>query len=167
MNGSNLTNLINNYDVLLNERSVDTNRIRRREIFRRGSGTAWTYYYVFDFANGSAAVSFRYRNPGRMEAVFTPERVRIQIGAMIFTPDFATVDKEYIGPGQSAIGYVFFKKPEFRPGLEPPINGGANDFTKTKSLALGLNRSGARALGGCVAGPSGRVVGIIFQRGRC
>jgi hypothetical protein len=113
VNGSNLTNLINNYDALVNERSVDTNRIRRREVFRRGSGTAWTYYYVFDFANGSAAISFRYRNPGRMEAVFTPERVRIQIGAMVFAPDFATVDKEYIGPGQSAIGYVFFKKPVF------------------------------------------------------
>jgi hypothetical protein len=113
VNGSNLTNLINNYDSLLSERSVDTNRIRRREVFRRGSGTAWTYYYVFDFANGSAAVSFRYRNPGSMEAVFTPGRVRIQIGAMIFTPDFASVDKEYLGPGQSAIGYVFFKKPAF------------------------------------------------------
>jgi hypothetical protein len=37
----------------------------------------------------------------------------MQIGAMIFTPDFAAVDKEYIGPGQSAIGYVFFKKPAF------------------------------------------------------
>jgi hypothetical protein len=113
VNGSNLTNLINNYDALLSERSVDTNRIRRREVFRRGSGTAWTYYYVFDFANGSAAVSFRYRNPGRMDTVFTPGRVRIQIGAMIFTPDFAAIDKEYIGPGQSAIGYVFFKKPAF------------------------------------------------------
>jgi hypothetical protein len=113
VNGSNLTNLINNYDALVSERSVDTNRIRRREVFRRGSGNAWTYYYVFDFANGSAAVSFRYRNPGRMEAVFTPGRVRIQIGAMIFTPDFAAVDKEYIGQGQSAIGYVFFKKPAF------------------------------------------------------
>ena len=113
VNGSNLTNLINNYDSLLSERSVDTNRIRRREVFRRGSGTAWTYYYIFDFANGSAAVSFRYRNPGSMEAVFTPGRVRIQIGAMIFTPDFASVDKEYLGPGQSAIGYVFFKKPAF------------------------------------------------------
>ena len=65
--------------------------------------------------------------PGGWRRSSRRDRVRIQIGAMVFTPDFATVDKEYIGPGQSAIGYVFFQKaslqsePALRPGLEPTI----------------------------------------------
>jgi hypothetical protein len=113
VNVQNLSNLINNYDALVQERAVDTHRVRRREIFRRGSASAWTYYYIFEFSNGSAAVSFRYRNPGQQETVFDPGRVRLQIGAMVFKPDFATADNEYIGPGQAVIGYIFFKKPVF------------------------------------------------------
>ena len=113
VNVQNLSNVINNYDALVQERAVDTNRVRRREIFRRGSASAWTYYYIFEFSNGSAAVSFRYRNPGAMETVFDPRRVRLQIGAMVFVPDYATADREYIGPGQAVIGYIFFKQPAF------------------------------------------------------
>ena len=113
VNVQNLSNLINNYDALVQERAVDTHRVRRREIFRRGSASAWTYYYIFEFSNGSAAVSFRYRNPGQRDTLFDPGRVRLQIGAMVFTPDFATADNEFIGPGQAVIGYIFFKKPAF------------------------------------------------------
>jgi hypothetical protein len=112
VNGSNLTNLINNYDALVSERAVDTNRIRRHDLFRRGPGNAFTYYYIFQLGS-DAAVTFRYRNPGAMQTVCNPGRIRLQIGAMVFRPDFASVDREYIGPGESAIGYVYFRNPTF------------------------------------------------------
>jgi hypothetical protein len=32
---------------------------------------------------------------------------------MVFVPDYATADKEYIGPVQAVIGYIFFKQPAF------------------------------------------------------
>lgn len=114
-----VSNLINNYDALLQEGAVDTNRIVRKDIYRTGAHGAWVYYYLFQFSNGSAAISFRYRNPAGRACDFHRSRVRVQIAQTLFVPDFISSDKDYIGPGQSCVGYVFFRHPRF--SLDQPF----------------------------------------------
>jgi hypothetical protein len=106
-----LTKVVNNYDALVQERALDPRRVRRQEVFRRGSTGSFLYYYTFSFPNKSAAVSFSYRN--RTERIIQPSRIRLQIGDIRFVPDLVVPEKRVLQPGETSYGYVFFKNPAF------------------------------------------------------
>lgn len=108
-----VSKIVANYDAMLTEKAIDTRRIKRTQIARKSEVGSWVYYYTFAFPGGMQAISFSYRNPYSNAQTFDPSRLRIQFGDVRFVPDFASMEKQTLRPGESSSGFVVFAHPPF------------------------------------------------------
>lgn len=108
-----ITQIIRNYDTLAAEKAINSRIVKRTEIFRHSKVTSFTTYYLYQFASGPAAVSFAYANPYPYPVRYDESRLRIAIGNVRYLPDYVSLHRTTLGPGQTTTGFAVIAKPAF------------------------------------------------------
>jgi len=106
-----IMDVILNYDALEKERAIDIHRIRRTSVFKESADGRFSYYYIFTFPGNVKAVSFSCRNPSQSGASMDPARMHLQVGELSFRPDYISMERSYLRPGQSTTGALLFNNP--------------------------------------------------------
>lgn len=109
-----ISQIIRNYDALMGERAINSRMVRRTPLFRTSQITAFTTYYIYQFASGPAAVSFAYTNPYPYAIRYDESRLRIAIGNVRYIPDYVSFHKNILSPGESTTGFAVVGRPAFR-----------------------------------------------------
>jgi hypothetical protein len=108
-----IANVISNYDALEQEGAISRSGVKRYGIFRKSDITSFDYYYLYAFKNGPVAISFAYRNPYNYEVRYDESRLRIQMGNMLFIPDYVSFNQTHLGPGETSTGFAVVADPGF------------------------------------------------------
>lgn len=110
-----IANIISNYDALEQENAISKSRVKRLPIFRKSDITSFEYYYIYSFKNGPVAISFAYRNPFDYSIRYDESRLRLQMGNMLFIPDYVSFNTTELGPGEVSTGFAVVADPGFAP----------------------------------------------------
>jgi len=108
-----IANIIANYDVLEQEKAINTRSVQRLPVFRKSDITSFEIYYIYVFKNGPIAISFAYTNPFTYPIKYDESRLRVQIGNMQFVPDFVSFHNSDLRPGQVTTGYLVLANAPF------------------------------------------------------
>lgn len=108
-----IANVISNYDALEQEGAISRSGVKRYGIFRKSDITSFEYYYIYVFKNGPVAISFAYGNPYDYDIRYDESRLRLQMGNMIFVPDYVSFNQAHLGPGESSTGFAVIADPGF------------------------------------------------------
>jgi hypothetical protein len=108
-----IAQVIRNYDALVMEKAIDSRSIRRFSIFRKSPITSFTTYYIYRFSNGPAAITFSYKNPYPYPIRYDESRLRLAIGNVTYVPDYVSLQKTNLGPGDATSGFAVISKPVF------------------------------------------------------
>ncbi len=108
-----IANVIFNYDALKNEKALDAQAIKRFPVFRVSNVTPFTYYDLFRFSDGTIALTFSLRNETGRPVRVNESKLRFTLGNLEFIPDYASIDKLRLQPGEATKGFVVIIKPPF------------------------------------------------------
>lgn len=108
-----ITQIIRNYDALIGEKAIDSKVVKRSEVFRTSNITSFTTYYIYRFAGGPAAISFSYKNPFTYPVRYDESRLRIAIGNVRYVPDYVSLHRTTLAPGEVVTGFAVITKPVF------------------------------------------------------
>lgn len=109
--------LLRNFDLWKQEGTLPDSRISRLPVMRRGGD--FEYYDFYRFADGSAALTFAFRNPDGKPRRLHPGRLRFKVGGALYTPLYTSLHRNELSARQATTGFVFFQKPPFV--LEQPF----------------------------------------------
>jgi hypothetical protein len=108
-----ISQVLANYDALLSEGGIDRQGVRRTAIFRHSNITGFTYYDLYQFANGTVALTFAYRNSYDTAYRFDESRLRVTIGSEMYVPDYVSLNKIVLGPNEATGGFLVLGHPDF------------------------------------------------------
>jgi hypothetical protein len=117
-----IANIISNYDALIEEGAISKSGIKRLGIFRKSDLTSFEYYYIYTFKGGPVAISFAYTNPFSYPIRYDESRLRLQMGNMLFIPDYVSFNKVDLGPGEVSTGFAVIADPGFVPSQPFELN---------------------------------------------
>jgi hypothetical protein len=109
-----ITQIIRNYDALVQEGAVDSRMVKRFEIFRKSGITSFTTYYIYKFSSDPAVVTFAYENPFPYPIRYDESRLRLAIGNVRYVPDYVSIHKNVLAPGERTTGFAVLSHPAFR-----------------------------------------------------
>jgi hypothetical protein len=110
-----ITTVIANYDALLQEGSINSQTVKRTPVFKVSNAESFTVYYIYQFASGPLAISFAYKNPYNYPIRYNESQLRIQLGNMKFLPDYVSIQKTTLQPGEVTTGFAVVNNPSFTP----------------------------------------------------
>ena len=110
-----IASVISNYDALLEEGAISKSGVKRHSIFRKSDLTSFEYYYIYTFKNGPVAISFAYRNPYNYSIRYDESRLRLQMGNMLFVPDYVSFNTVDLAPGEVSTGFAVIADAGFAP----------------------------------------------------
>lgn len=117
-----IANVISNYDALEQEGAISRSGVKRYGIFRKSDITSFEYYYIYVFKNGPVAISFAYRNPYNYEVRYDESRLRLQMGNMLFVPDYVSFNQTHLSGGETSTGFAVIADPSFSPNQPFELN---------------------------------------------
>lgn len=117
-----IANVISNYDALEQEGAISRQGVKRYGIFRKSDITSFEYYYIYVFKSGPVAISFSYRNPYNYEVRYDESRLRLQMGNMLFVPDYVSFNQTSLAPGETSTGFAVVANPDFSPNQPFELN---------------------------------------------
>ncbi len=107
-----ISRVIADYDALIQEKSIYTRDVRRIPIGRKSNIWGFDYYYWYVFKDGTLALSFSLKNLAAASLSTPPDRLRLQIGNMRFTPNLISFPRS-VGAWKTATGFIVFYSPPF------------------------------------------------------
>jgi hypothetical protein len=108
-----ISQVLSNYDAMDSEGGIDHQGIRRTQIFRHSNITGFTYYDIYQFADGTVALTFAYRNSYDSAYRFDESRLRVTIGSEMYVPDYVSLNKTILGSDEATGGFLVLAKPAF------------------------------------------------------
>ncbi|QSR86862.1 hypothetical protein EM20IM_00360 [Candidatus Methylacidiphilum infernorum] len=105
--------IIANYDLLFREGSIKPMDVQRIGIFRRSKLTGFDYYYLYRFASGLLAISFAWKNLYPYKVRLDESTLRVSIGQSRFIPDYVSLNKVILAPGEMTSGFLIITNPPF------------------------------------------------------
>lgn len=106
-----MLNIVSNYDVLVQEKSVSAREVHRVDIYRFNRITSFTTYYLYHFSSGFSVLTFSYRNPFPYRVQYDESRLRIQIGDIQLIPEYTTLHQTKLAPHHSTSGVTLIRHP--------------------------------------------------------
>lgn len=117
-----IANVISNYDALEQEGAISRSGVKRYGVFRKSDLSSFEYYYIYVFKNGPVAISFSYQNPYNYDVRYDESRLRLQMGNMLFIPDYVSFNQTHLGPGETSTGFAVVADPGFSPSQPFELN---------------------------------------------
>lgn len=108
-----IVKVISNYDVMVQEKAINAYEIKRHHIAQKSDITSFTFFDLFQFKSGPAVITFEYTNPYSRTVRYDESRLRLQIGNVTYIPDYVSVNKTALRPGESTKGFFIVVKPQF------------------------------------------------------
>lgn len=110
-----IASIISNYDALEQEGAISRRGVSRIPIFRKSDLSSFEYYYIYSFKGGPVAISFAYRNPFPHSIRYDESRLRLQMGNVLYIPDYVSFNQTELGPGDVSTGFAIVTEPAFVP----------------------------------------------------
>jgi hypothetical protein len=107
--------IISNYDALEQEGALSKRGVKRMPVFRKSDLSSFEYYYIYSFKGGPVAISFAYRNPFPHSIRYDESRLRLQMGNVLYIPDYVSFNQTELGPGDVSTGFAIVAEPAFVP----------------------------------------------------
>lgn len=107
--------IISNYDALEQEGALSRRGVKRMPVFRKSDLSSFEYYYIYSFKGGPVAISFAYSNPFPHSIRYDESRLRLQMGNVLYIPDYVSFNQAELGPGEVSTGFAIVTEPAFVP----------------------------------------------------
>ncbi len=108
-----ISQVLSNFDAMNAEGGIDRQGIRRTQIFRHSNVTGFTYYDIYQFSDGTVALTFAYRNSYDSSYRFDESRLRVTIGSEMYVPDYVSLNKTILSAGEATGGFLVLSRPAF------------------------------------------------------
>jgi len=110
-----IASIISNYDALEQEGAIDKRGVKRLPVFKKSDLSSFEYYYIYVFKGGPVAISFAYKNPFTHSIRYDESRLRLQMGNVLYIPDYVSFNTTELGPGDVSTGFAIVTEPSFVP----------------------------------------------------
>lgn len=110
-----IASVISNYDALEQEGALSKRGVKRMPVFKKSDLSSFEYYYIYSFKDGPVAISFAYKNPFPHPIRYDESRLRLQIGNVLYIPDYVSFNQTELGSGDVSTGFAIITEPAFVP----------------------------------------------------
>jgi hypothetical protein len=110
-----IASIISNYDALEQEGALNKRGVKRLPVFKKSDLSSFEYYYIYVFKDGPVAISFAYKNPFTHSIRYDESRLRLQMGNVLYIPDYVSFNNTELGPGDTSTGFAIVTEPAFVP----------------------------------------------------
>ncbi len=110
-----IASIISNYDALEQEGAISNRGVKRLPVFKKSDLSSFEYYYIYVFKNGPVAISFAYKNPFPHPIRYDESRLRLQMGNVLYIPDYVSFNTTNLEPGEISTGFAIVTEPSFVP----------------------------------------------------
>jgi hypothetical protein len=107
--------VVRNYDLLIREKSIRPQEVRRFDLFRKSRSPGFTYFCLYRFSSGPVVVTFSYQNGSKIALRVDESKIRLELGHQLFIPDFVSFHQNFLMPEESTTGVAILQHPPFAP----------------------------------------------------
>ncbi len=105
--------IVRNYDLMIREKAIRPQEVQRFDLYRQSRYPGFTYFSIYRFSVGPVVVTFSYQNRASMALRIDESKIRMELGHRLFIPDFLSLHKNFLQPGECTTGIALMNQAPF------------------------------------------------------